>query len=66
MKQNFQLVQFGQSWSSTNPGLKPNPSLCIYFNKASQKKTPIDPDKISEEIFPHFSCWKITLNFKGC
>jgi hypothetical protein len=58
-----------QSWTSANPGLnyKFNSTLkfklptavlvCVFYTsfyfKTSEKKTPIDPDKISEEIFPN-------------
>ncbi len=47
-----------QSWISVNPGLKFNPlSWFLYFCtsayfKTSEKKTPFDPDKISEGICP--------------
>ena len=47
-----------QSWISVNPGLKFNPlswflhfCMSAYF-KTSEKKTPFDPDKISEGICP--------------
>ena len=46
-----------QSWISANPGLKLNLEfLFVYFCESvyfemSEKKTPNDPDKISEEIF---------------
>jgi hypothetical protein len=36
-----------QSWISANPVLKFKP---VYF-KTSEKKTPTDPEKNSEEIF---------------
>ena len=46
-----------QMWVSANPGLKFNLLIwlmyfctSVYF-KISKKKTPVDPDKISEEIF---------------
>jgi Fe-S cluster biosynthesis and repair protein YggX len=38
----------------------------VYF-KTSEKKTPTDPDKISEEIFPNLSkqaVGKFALNFR--
>jgi hypothetical protein len=46
-------------WISANPGLKFNPlfqfayfCMSVYF-KISEKKTPIDPDMICEQIFPN-------------
>ena len=43
------------SWISANSGLKFKFAyfcMSVYF-KIPQKKTPIHPDKISEEIFPN-------------
>jgi hypothetical protein len=49
-----------QRWVSANPGLKFNPVFkfmyfytSVYF-KTSERKTPIDPDKISKEISLNF------------
>jgi hypothetical protein len=45
-----------------------NVSLCTYarvYFKTSEKKTPADPDNISEEIFPNLyaSCWEVCFEF---
>jgi hypothetical protein len=56
---HVQLGPVVQRWVSANPVLKFNLLfLFVYFCtsvyfKTSEKKTPIDPDKISEEIFPN-------------
>ena len=58
-------------WVSASPGLKFNllfsfVYFCtsVYF-KTSEKKTPTDPDKISEEIFPNTQAvGKCALNFR--
>ena len=47
-------VPVAQSWISANRGIKFNLQFkFVYFFKTSEKKTPINLDKISEGIFPN-------------
>jgi hypothetical protein len=47
-------VPVAQSWISANSGIKFNLQFkFVYFFKTSEKKTPINLDKISEGIFPN-------------